>query len=330
MVCCYINPYQYLIADSGIGIREFLIKNTSILKIIDISNIRVFQNAATYTCINIFKKEINEQNHIEIVRCGSLEDINKTGFTISQKTIKGEDYLININPLNNIILKIVKDSKALNNYCSIFCGTSMSGFGREIITLDQYNILEESKKKNFLVVKQSSDIKKYYFDKSISFINKKVYPENVINKFKKNKIFFARMTRNIRCVYSEKEYAGGKVNILIDFSISPKLLLVLLNSRLMNFWYSIKFESKHLSGGYLGFDIPSVEVIPIKIPTPTIQNFLTEKVESILELTQQRDYQDNHNKQSIVKEYERQIDQTVYKLYGLTQEEIKIVDDFNI
>jgi len=31
-------------------------------------------------------------------------------------------------------------------------------------------------------------------------------------------------------------------------------------------------------------------------------------------------------KQAMVKKYERQIDQLVYKLYGLTEEEIKIVE----
>jgi len=34
----------------------------------------------------------------------------------------------------------------------------------------------------------------------------------------------------------------------------------------------------------------------------------------------------NQSKQAKVKEYEHQIDQMVYKLYGLTKEEIKIVE----
>lgn len=35
----------------------------------------------------------------------------------------------------------------------------------------------------------------------------------------------------------------------------------------------------------------------------------------------------NSTKQSKVKEYEHQIDQMVYKLYDLTEEEIQIVDE---
>ena len=39
-----------------------------------------------------------------------------------------------------------------------------------------------------------------------------------------------------------------------------------------------------------------------------------------------KDYLQNPDKQAQVKEYERQIDRMVYELYGLTNEEIKIVE----
>ena len=44
-------------------------------------------------------------------------------------------------------------------------------------------------------------------------------------------------------------------------------------------------------------------------------------IETVLE------YEPYNTKQAKVKEYERQIDQMVYKLYNLTYEEIKIVED---
>jgi len=49
-------------------------------------------------------------------------------------------------------------------------------------------------------------------------------------------------------------------------------------------------------------------------------------VDKILSITKDYDYLNNFIKQTKVKEYERQIDQIVYKLYGLTDEEIKIVE----
>ena len=50
------------------------------------------------------------------------------------------------------------------------------------------------------------------------------------------------------------------------------------------------------------------------------------KMSKILSLTQSEDYLQNPQKQTKVKEYEREIDQLVYKLYGLTEEEIMIVE----
>ena len=66
------------------------------------------------------------------------------------------------------------------------------------------------------------------------------------------------------------------------------------------------------------------------IPLPTIVNLKQESivsiVEKILSLTKDKKYLDNLEKQAKVKEYERRIDQMVYKLYDLTNKEIKIVE----
>ncbi|HOK41262.1 MAG TPA: hypothetical protein PLD27_09530 [bacterium] len=52
--------------------------------------------------------------------------------------------------------------------------------------------------------------------------------------------------------------------------------------------------------------------------------------DKILAITKDEDYLQNETKKLQVKEIERQIDQMVYKLYGLTPEEIKIVEENQI
>ena len=66
-----------------------------------------------------------------------------------------------------------------------------------------------------------------------------------------------------------------------------------------------------------------------------IENFITwrKKVANatyyrMLPFAQSEDYLENPQKQAKVKEYQRQIDELVYNLYGLTEEEIKIVEEF--
>ena len=67
--------------------------------------------------------------------------------------------------------------------------------------------------------------------------------------------------------------------------------------------------------------------IPIKKLSTEMQNPFIDLVDKILTITKDEDYLNNLEKQKIVKEYEHQIDQMVYKIYGLTEEEIKMVEN---
>ena len=74
-----------------------------------------------------------------------------------------------------------------------------------------------------------------------------------------------------------------------------------------------------------------VEIIPVPLITPQ-NHHIVKKIENvvdkILDITKTNDYLKNSAKQAKVHGYERQIDQLVYKLYGLTPEEIKIVENY--
>lgn len=72
-----------------------------------------------------------------------------------------------------------------------------------------------------------------------------------------------------------------------------------------------------------------MEKLPLKNINKQYQDPFIEVVNKILAITKSDDYLTNHNKQTILKEYENQIDQMVYKLYDLTDDEIKIVENFN-
>ena len=67
--------------------------------------------------------------------------------------------------------------------------------------------------------------------------------------------------------------------------------------------------------------------IPIKKIPKKEQKPFVELVDKILAITKDDDYLENPIKQAKVREYEKQIDQLVYNLYGLTEEEIKIVEN---
>ncbi|EJC05395.1 type IIS restriction enzyme R and M protein [Helicobacter pylori Hp P-13] len=53
----FINPIAYLCKTTDYGIRDYIDKNLKLQMLIDLSNIKIFESASTYTCINIFKRE---------------------------------------------------------------------------------------------------------------------------------------------------------------------------------------------------------------------------------------------------------------------------------
>ena len=75
-----------------------------------------------------------------------------------------------------------------------------------------------------------------------------------------------------------------------------------------------------------------VKAIINKIKIPIIINDsvaikIIALVDKILAITKDDDYLGNSAKQAKVCEYEKQIEQLVYELYGLTPEEIEIVEN---
>ena len=116
-------------------------------------------------------------------------------------------------------------------------------------------------------------------------------------------------------------FCGNSVNYILinDKAISDTYLLALLNSKLLN-WFFKAFSTNSNVNGY------EVDNLPIPKISPVEQKPYVERVGKILIITKGDDYLVNSEKKAKVSDYEKQIDQMVYKLYGLTPEEIKIVE----
>jgi type I restriction-modification system DNA methylase subunit len=105
-------------------------------------------------------------------------------------------------------------------------------------------------------------------------------------------------------------------------------LLGLLNSKLIMFYYfhTAQVLSESTTRGFSMY-IEQLPIPPITPQTQPLADQIVQKVQEILTLTQSPDFETSQEKQQKVKELEREIDQLVYKLYGLTGEEIKVVEE---
>ncbi len=312
----FINPIAYLCKPTDHGIRDYIDKNLKITMLIDLSNIKIFESASTYTCINIFKRE-NKKNEILFQRSDDLTELssNKDDF-LKIPSVNIEHISIFLDPISRHIAERCKTQ--LGDFCKIFCGLSKTGFRSDVINTN-------SEKSVYFL--ESSDIYRYYvndfgkkflkrIDDYFSWEKRRIFESQDI-------IFMTRMTNEIRCVVVPLGVYGGKVNILHDFRIDRFLILGILNSKLMTYFYKKKFFPTHMQGGAFGFDTLSVETLPIpqitKSNKPTAHK-ITDCAKAILE-AKEKDPKANTQRS------EKEIDALVYRLYNLTDEEIKIIEE---
>ncbi|MFP6082056.1 Eco57I restriction-modification methylase domain-containing protein [Helicobacter pylori] len=312
----FINPIAYLCKPTDHGIRDYIDKNLKITMLIDLSNIKIFESASTYTCINIFKRE-NKKNEILFLRSDDLNELssNKDDF-LKIPDVNIEHISIFLDPISRHIAERFKTQ--LGGFCKIFCGLSKTGFRSDVINTN-------SEKSVYFL--ESSDIYRYY----VNDFGKK-FLKRIDDYFSQEKqeifeqqdiIFMTRMTNQIRCVVVPLGVYGGKVNILYDFRIDRFLILGVLNSKLMTYFYKKKFFPTHMQGGAFGFDTLSVETLPIpqitKSNKPTADKIIA-LVDKILQI-KEKDPKANTQRS------EKEIDALVYQLYNLTDEEIKIIEN---
>ncbi len=327
----FINPNTYLSTDNALSLRKIILEETSLKKIIDVSRLKVFKEASTYPVITIFEKSKPNKNSIQII---NLEDEKSFGTKFNFNEIDQEEFSKD-NKLNfalssnsdSQLIKKLETLKRLRDFKETFVwGSSITGFAKHKTNMP--------KKKDFYSpVIQTRDIKRYSINWTGEFIEKSIYSEKLINLFKKKKIVIARLTKRLQATIDEKSFFVGKSSILI-----PKdeklfnVLLAILNSMLINFYYNNKFDTTHMSGGYLRFDIPYLENIPIHLPTHPQEKIIVSLVDAMLSLQKQlhEGKPSGNEKERLeqqIKNTDYEIDQEVYKLYGLTKEEIKIVED---
>jgi hypothetical protein len=141
------------------------------------------------------------------------------------------------------------------------------------------------------------------------------------NLWRGEKIVIAGLTKGIEAFYGREPLAlGVGVYALHAFAgFEPRFLLGLLNSKYFSWYMNVKFRERHLAGGYLAINKSTLEQLPLVDADPETQTSIAEIVDRITLAAQKTD---------AVRAYMDSIDQQVYRLYGLSAQEIKAVEEF--
>ncbi len=125
---------------------------------------------------------------------------------------------------------------------------------------------------------------------------------------------------------------GYGLSIKSDVKIKPQYLIGLLNSKLLDFM--VKKTSTRFSGGFFAYNKQYIGALPIILPVgknrEQMANQITDLVEKISTIKNRINENDSFRGELAESEtnlYEEKIDQLVYKLYGITEEEKKVIEE---
>lgn len=304
--------YIRLIPKSDEPIQKILdkIKNTG-TKLGNICNV----NQGIITGADkVSKKHINEYD----IKASVGEGI----FVLSDDEVKR----LNLTPKEKEILKPwFKNSdiykwytNSQNNNLLLFLGKKLN---EEYISQNYKNIYQHLSKYKYILLEKRKNLNEK-LDKWFSLHKGTAHPK----KFIFPKIVAPQRSPRNTFGYNEVPwYASADVYFITqkDENVSLKYILALLNSKLYYLWLYYRGKRK---GEILELIAKPLSEVPIKKISKEDQQPFIDLVDKILSITKDEDYLENPVKQEKVKEYERQIDQMVYKLYDLTDEEIKIIN----
>ncbi|MCK4647771.1 N-6 DNA methylase [Candidatus Pacearchaeota archaeon] len=329
----FILPNTILRVTSYEDIRKLMLEKSKINQIVDLST-GVFEGVTASTIIIVLARE-SDDNKIKINKVKISHGIGKEFILKPQVAFHRKLFIFDLRfneKENKIIEKMKRNSIKLGDICKeMIFGVVITKNKREVI----FNKKIDIRYKKFL---EGKDIDRYlikFSDKYLLYEKPKLHRARTPDIFEVDeKILVQRISggkRPLKAAYdSEQYYDKESINniILQDKNYDPKFIMALINSSLINWYYSIKFTNVstltvNVSKAYLG-------EIPIKQISKKEQTLIIKFVSQMLELQKKFHDEKTLRKDKLKEEIEKtdgQIDQEVYKLYGLTNEEIKIVEE---
>jgi len=346
--------------------RDFLINNYVLLNVINLGD-KVFEDADVPTCIYVVTKSKKADYNFGYLDLREIKDktllssIKEYEFFSKSSLLETYSLVFGVTKEHsNIINKINNQSNKFSDIIDVASYGIGSG-GDKIFKVSKGFSIELSLENNILFpVFSGSNILKYqikYEDEVIIYTTKDIdinfYPNtlNYLTPFK-NKLSQKRETikgtlpwwclhwpRNKELYLDEKlvlRQTGDKLIGAIDynsffvmdsvmvikfknsFNINLKYALALLNSTLFAFLYDNIAKEK--GRAFAQVKPQNIKQLPIKLISPNEQKPFINLVDKVQLAVQ-------NNLSADILALERQIDQLVYQLYDLTEEEIKIIEN---
>ncbi len=389
---CFIAQNNWVTSSGASKMRNKIISDTQILKLVDFGDYKIFETAGIQTMIMLFKKSVDKPSYTFDYRSlisikPRFEDLisilNKTENSsvqyltpqISRDDFSGKKLVFNnqknetvlnkihqksnfvFDPRKEVAQGIVYPQDTLNKVNKNILGDHFNTGSGVFVISNMEKIELPFTEKDLEIIKPSYTTKELhrwyadsenkewviYTDSSFKNLNKiNDYPvvKKHLDQFTKvitsdNKPYGLHRARDERFFKGEKiivarkcvvpaftytdfdSYVSATFYVIKTDRVDQKYLTGILNSSLVAFW--LKNKGKMQGNNYQIDKEPLLE-IPIFVGEKSQQNEIVSRVDKILEIKKK----DRNADISIL---EKEVDELIMDLYGLTDEEKKIIYD---
>ena len=314
----YIIPGTILLNDYLKKIREFLICRNQIKEIVSFSN-KVF-DAVTDSIILRCKKGFVENNTMLFKRVSDLSLIptEEKEFVTGEWDNSDKLYVIDLKSTSTdsaIFSKMEASGLKLEDYYKVYVGIVAKGI-KQFLSNTKDTIYH----KKYLQGKHIAPYQIIFKSVYINFIPELLHSNTDQFVYEQKEKILVRKTGNIlmASLDSEQYYTDQSLyNLYLKPNkwYSNKVLLAILNSKLLNYYYNKKLITNadvfpYIKGVHL-------KMFPLPYLSDGIESELSDLVDTILQCKKQ-----NIDTSVIC----NKIDALVYHLYGLTDAEIKVIE----
>jgi hypothetical protein len=328
-----IVPNSLLMVSSTSKIRRILFSNASITEVVNFLG-ESFEGVGVETVAYFgLKGEVKENIKVSI---GELGQIKFSHYKKSTTVLNSPDLILNVfsdDSTDELLTKIKSNTEILDNLVEIKAGLQAYEVGkgnpkqsREDVSNRIYDYDCKADENTFPYL-EGKDVQRYFQGQNSSFLK---YGDNLaaprtFDIFSSPKIIIREITgqhpHSLISCYSEDTVLFNRSNIAINkkenSSVELKYVLAIINSMLMSYYFQMN-TAKAVRKLFPKIILKDLRQFPIKVISIEEQKPFIELVEKVLA---------GRKNDNDTTDLENQIDQLVYELYGLTVEEIEIIEN---
>jgi len=304
----YIIPNKFLVAEYSRQLYNKLLEDGSIQYAINLSQYNIFEAASVYPII--ISGELDSRLGFDKYKVSSIDDFMRGSFACeaalkSYSTVKDAGFQVQSGLAGFQASSVIE----------FLSGTSGDGLIPFTVSgcIDRYVVSN----RNVRYMKSRYDNAHISLNCGLS--------RSKIDFWTKPKVVIAGMTKVVEAVFVSEPYALGVgiYGIQCVTSRQAQVLAAILNSKFISFYFTKKFREKELSGGYLAINKNTIEQIPWINPPDNIMDQISDLSISIHSAKREDPATDTSS-------MERLVDELVYSVYGLEQDEISEIEGWSV